>query len=55
MLVNTICQHLSRRIEAGELSNEDVVQIIEHAGGYLNLQTIASYARDNNISYNGAK
>lgn len=52
MLVNTICQHLSRRIEAGELSNEDVVQIIEHAGGYLNLQTIASYARDNNISYN---
>lgn len=55
MLVNTICNHLSSRIESGELSNQDIVQIIELAGGYLNLRTIPNYCRDNNISYNGAK
>lgn len=55
MIVNKICEHLSQRIVAGELSNADMVQIIEHLGSYLNLQTISDYARDNNISYNGAK
>jgi hypothetical protein len=55
MLINTICDHLERRIHAGELSNDDLVQIIELCGRYLNLQTISDYARDNNISYNGAK
>lgn len=55
MIVNKICEHLSNRIESGELSNDDLVQIIGHVGGYLNLQTIADYARQNKISYNGAK
>lgn len=55
MLVNTICEHLSQRIEAGELNNDDMVQIIEHLGAYLNLQTISNYAKENKISYNGAK
>lgn len=55
MIVNTICEHLSKRIESGELSNKDLVQIIEHVGSYLNLQTISDYAKENNISYNGAK
>lgn len=55
MLVNKICEHLSQRVLAGELTNNDLVQIIEHAGGYLNLQTIAAYSKENKISYNGVK
>jgi hypothetical protein len=55
MLINTICTHLSQRIEAGELTNEDMVQLIELVGSYLNLTTISDYAKQNNISYNGAK
>lgn len=55
MLVNKICDHLSSRIEKGELSNNDMVQIIEHVGSYLNIQTISNYAREQRISYNGVK
>lgn len=55
MLVNTICNHLSHRIHNGELTNEELVQIIEHVGSYLNLATISNYAKANGISYNGAK
>jgi len=35
--------------------NDFLVQIIELAGGYLNLQTIADYARGNGKTYNGVK
>jgi hypothetical protein len=52
MLINTITEHISKRIDSGELSNEDLVQLIEHVGGYLNLQTISSYAKANGKSYN---
>lgn len=55
MLINKICEHLSGRIEAGELGNNDIIQIIELCGSYLNIQTISDYARSNGISYNGAK
>ncbi len=37
------------------LSNDDLVQIIEHCGLCLNICTLTNYARQNNISYNGAK
>lgn len=37
------------------LTNSDLIQIIEHIGAYLNLQTISDYAKSNNISYNGTK
>lgn len=55
MLVETICDHLSGRIENNQLSNEDCVRIIEHIGSYLNLQTLSDYSRNSGISYNGAK
>lgn len=55
LLVNKICEHLSKRIENEELSNDDMVQIIEHVGAYLNLMPISEYAKANNLSYNGAK
>ena len=51
MLVNTICDHLSQRIVSGQLTNDEIVQIIEHIGGYLNLQTIAAYAHNHKLSY----
>ena len=38
-----------------KLSNGDVVQIIELCGELLNLETISSYAKSNNLSYNGVK
>lgn len=37
------------------LSNDDLVQIIEQCGLFLNMKTIADYAKSNNMSYNGAK
>ena len=39
----------------GNVSNEELVQIIEVCGQYLNLKTISDYCKVNNISYNGAK
>jgi len=42
-------------MENNLLSNDDLVQIIEQCGSYLNIRTIADYSRQNNISYNGAK
>lgn len=50
LLVNKICEHLSERIESNDLSNDDIVQIIEHLGCYLNLQTISDYSRSTGIS-----
>lgn len=55
MIINKICDHLSQRIENGELSNADLVQLIELCGKYLNLKTISEYAKKNNMSYNGVK
>jgi uncharacterized protein YehS (DUF1456 family) len=50
-----ILNRLSELIETNQLNNADLVQIIEHVGGYLNLETISEYAKKNNISYNGVK
>ena len=55
MIVNKICEHLSKRIENGELKNEDLFQIIESVGIYLNLKSISQYAKDHKMSYNGVK
>ena len=46
---------ISQKFEGDELDNDSLVQIIELCGMYLNLQTISSYAKANNLSYNGAK
>ena len=55
MLINKIEEHLSLRIENGELKNEELVQLIEHIGSYLNLKTIPQYAKEYGMSYNGVK
>lgn len=46
---------IARKFELGQLNNESLVQIIELCGGYLNLQTISNYAKENGMSYNGVK
>lgn len=52
--INTI-DRLGKYIHEGNLSNEAIVKIIELCGDFLNLKTISDYAKENNISYNGAK
>lgn len=39
----------------GRISTDCLVQIIEQCGSFLNLKTISNYAKENGISYNGAK
>ena len=46
---------VAKNYEAGKLNDESLVQLIELSAKYLNLKTLAEYARENNISYNGAK
>lgn len=55
--INTekLLQFVSSNFKADKLDNSSLVQLIELAGSYLNLQTIPGYCKENNISYNGAK
>jgi hypothetical protein len=50
-----LLKFIADKFEAGELDNNSLVQIIELSASYLNLKTISQYAKDHNISYNGAK
>lgn len=54
-LIDNIANRLHQYVIEGKLSNKDLVQIIEQCGGYLNLKTRSDYAKENGISYNGAK
>ena len=46
---------VSEKFESGQINNESLVQLIELAGAYLNLQTIPDYAKSKDMSYNGVK
>lgn len=46
---------LGSSIQSGKWSNEGLVQLLELCSDYLNLTTLAEYARRNNLTYNGAK
>lgn len=46
---------LGNSIHEGNWSTEGMVQLIELVGSYLNIASIASYARQQNMSYNGVK
>lgn len=46
---------LGQSIQSGKWSNSGLVQLIELAGMYLNIKTIPDYAKDQKITYNGAK
>lgn len=46
---------IEEKLFKNEISATDLVQLFERLNAYTNLKTIAQYAKDNNISYNGAK
>jgi hypothetical protein len=52
---NKLLELISNKFQNEELNNDSLVQIIELAGNYLNLQTISDYAKTNHKSYNGVK
>jgi hypothetical protein len=54
-LKDKIILNIMKGMENDMLSNNDLIEIIESAGKYLNLMTISDYAKQNNITYNGAK
>ncbi len=54
-LEQKVLNRLENLIIENKLSNDNLVQIIELCGSYLNLQTISDYSKDNKISYNGVK
>ena len=54
-LTDKILKNIYLGVESNLLSNDDLVQIIELTGALLNLQTISDYAKENKMSYNGAK
>ena len=53
--IDKIEEYVYKCLQKDELSDEDLVQIIERINYYLNLKTIQKYANDNSLSYNGAK
>ena len=48
-------QLIGIEIQANNLSNLDIIKLIELCGSYLNLATIPNYCKREGISYNGAK
>ncbi|MCF8218736.1 MAG: hypothetical protein K9J21_07115 [Bacteroidales bacterium] len=50
-----VLEKFLKYVYTNDFSNEFLVQLIELAGSFLNLQTIPDYARENNLSYNGVK
>ena len=54
-LKDKLILNVMKGVDQNMLSNEDLIDIIKTCGAYLNLCTISDYARDKNISYNGAK
>ena len=50
-----LLKFVSEKYESGELDNASLVQLIELCGSYLNLQTVADYAKDHGMSYNGVR
>ena len=50
--INKVEEYVFKVMAKGEM---DIVQLFERLAPYANLKTIADYARDNNLSYNGVK
>lgn len=50
-----LIEFVSRKFKSGELDNHSLVELFKHTGAYLNLQTISTYAKEHNMSYQGVK
>ena len=55
MNISDLKQILFGNYEAGMYSDDDLIQLIEQASGYLNLKTRANTAKYRGKSYNGIK
>lgn len=55
MTFNELKDKLFKNYEAGAISDEDLLQVIELAVGYLNLKTLSNTAGFRGKSYNGIK
>jgi len=53
--IDKIEEYVYKCICKNELSTLGLVQLFERLNDYSNLKTISQYAKDNSISYNGAK
>lgn len=53
--IDKIEEYIVKCIYKKELSTLGLVKLFERVNTYSNLKTITQYAKDNNISYNGAK
>ena len=53
--IDKIEEYVYKCICSNELSEGSLVQLFERLNTFTNLKTITQYAKDNNISYNGAK
>jgi hypothetical protein len=54
-LADKINQHLDERVQKGELSNLDMISIVENVCQYFNLATYSDYGKRKGLSYNGVK
>mgnify|MGYP003502166689 FL=1 len=54
-LKDRLILNIMKGVDQNMLSNDDLIEVIKTCGAYLNLRTISDYAKDKNISYNGAK
>ncbi len=52
--MENIINQIGLMVQNNELTNQDLVSIIETCGEFLNLKTITDYAKSEKISYNGA-
>ena len=55
MTFNELSDKIFKNYEAGAISDEQLVQIIEHSIFYLNLKTLTNTATFRKKSYNGVK
>ena len=52
---NKLLNFVANKFQTGKLNNESLVKLIKLSGAFLNLQTIPDYAKENKMSYMGAK
>lgn len=55
-LINTIINHIGKRVQNNELSDDDLIQLVKVVGGdFLGLKTISQKAKELNTDYNNVK
>ncbi len=52
-LSDKIKLHLGQLVQKDELSNPEIIEILDSLAAFLNLKTISDYAKAENITYNG--